>query len=238
MTVSTGSIIKLRKERGWSQEQLAAISGLSERTIQRIEKDGTCSLDSKMAIASAFDISPAELEFHNNSFPGPDDDPMDWAGAICFVIWGLLTPILIYAFTFTNGIWGLVSILGVSGLAIVLSISINGLKETYELLTFTPWLSLPRQKISVSKCNSLVILGKDIIQNVYIVGIVFSLVYVVSVVLHVPEKLQSPNIIAVEAAIPIIYAILFTEFHIRPIKRKLERCLAEQIGNNRTSVAG
>ncbi|OUS24465.1 hypothetical protein A9Q98_13695 [Thalassotalea sp. 42_200_T64] len=61
MTISNTKIIQLRKERGWSQEKLAAIASLSERTIQRIEKDGTCSLDSKMALATAFELSPAEL---------------------------------------------------------------------------------------------------------------------------------------------------------------------------------
>lgn len=52
----------LRGERSWSQDQLASISGLSLRTIQRIEKQGTCSLDSKKALASAFDLDVVNLE--------------------------------------------------------------------------------------------------------------------------------------------------------------------------------
>ncbi|MCB1586239.1 MAG: helix-turn-helix transcriptional regulator, partial [Xanthomonadales bacterium] len=35
MTISTDKLIQLRKDRGWSQEKLAAISGISVRTIQR-----------------------------------------------------------------------------------------------------------------------------------------------------------------------------------------------------------
>lgn len=52
---------KLRLDNGWTQEQLARITSLSYRTIQRIERDGRCSLDSKMALSSAFGISFIEL---------------------------------------------------------------------------------------------------------------------------------------------------------------------------------
>jgi len=36
---------KLRLQRGWSQEQLAIVSGLSVRTIQRIERGQSASLE-------------------------------------------------------------------------------------------------------------------------------------------------------------------------------------------------
>jgi transcriptional regulator with XRE-family HTH domain len=39
-------IQKLRLQRGWSQEQLAELSGLSIRTIQRIERGQTASVES------------------------------------------------------------------------------------------------------------------------------------------------------------------------------------------------
>ncbi|NVJ90987.1 MAG: 2TM domain-containing protein [Methylocystaceae bacterium] len=45
----------LRREKGWTQEQLADISGLSVRTIQRIEKGDPCALDTAQALAAAFD---------------------------------------------------------------------------------------------------------------------------------------------------------------------------------------
>lgn len=46
---------KLRSERSWSQDQLATISGLSIRTIQRVESEGSGSLESKRALAAAFE---------------------------------------------------------------------------------------------------------------------------------------------------------------------------------------
>lgn len=47
---------ELRKQRSWSQEELASISGLSHRTVQRIESNGACSIESQKALASAFDM--------------------------------------------------------------------------------------------------------------------------------------------------------------------------------------
>lgn len=54
-------IKRLRVSKGWTQERLALVAGLSYRTIQRIERDGHCSLDSKMALSAAFDITLNEL---------------------------------------------------------------------------------------------------------------------------------------------------------------------------------
>ncbi|MCB2182157.1 MAG: 2TM domain-containing protein [Desulfobulbaceae bacterium] len=55
---------KLRLERGWSQEQLAEISGLSTRTIQRVERGQKASLESQKALAAAFetDVSIFNME--------------------------------------------------------------------------------------------------------------------------------------------------------------------------------
>jgi transcriptional regulator with XRE-family HTH domain len=61
MKVDTKLIKALREERAWSQEHLASVSGLSARTVQRLEADGNASLESKMAIAAAFGVEPARL---------------------------------------------------------------------------------------------------------------------------------------------------------------------------------
>lgn len=59
--VDRGSVKRLRRERSWSQDQLASVSGLSLRTVQRIETEGGCSLDSKKALAVAFEINASDL---------------------------------------------------------------------------------------------------------------------------------------------------------------------------------
>jgi transcriptional regulator with XRE-family HTH domain len=52
----------LRSEKGWSQERLAELSGLSLRTIQRIEGCNAISAESMTALARAFDLSLDALE--------------------------------------------------------------------------------------------------------------------------------------------------------------------------------
>jgi transcriptional regulator with XRE-family HTH domain len=57
MTKETGMLVqKLRLQRGWSQEDLAALSTLSVRTIQRIERGHTASPESLKALASVFEV--------------------------------------------------------------------------------------------------------------------------------------------------------------------------------------
>lgn len=47
---------KLRLQRGWSQEQLAELAGLSTRTIQRVEKGLGASLETINALSSVFEV--------------------------------------------------------------------------------------------------------------------------------------------------------------------------------------
>lgn len=53
----TQEVVKeLRNQKGWSQSELAELSGLSVKTIQRIEHgQGAPSLDTAKALASIFD---------------------------------------------------------------------------------------------------------------------------------------------------------------------------------------
>ncbi len=55
-------IQKLRLQRAWSQEQLAQCSGLSVRTIQRLENGGQMSLESRKAIAAVFDLDVLDVD--------------------------------------------------------------------------------------------------------------------------------------------------------------------------------
>ena len=55
-----------RERRAWSQEHLAEVTGLSLRTIQRVETSGSASFETARAIA-------AVLEFEVDSLRGPDE---------------------------------------------------------------------------------------------------------------------------------------------------------------------
>ena len=56
------NIRELRKQKYWSQDQLAQMSGLSLRTIQRIERDQKAGLESLKALSAVFDIEISELQ--------------------------------------------------------------------------------------------------------------------------------------------------------------------------------
>jgi len=63
MKIDAELVLELRSEKAWSQEELGIAAGLNLRTIQRIEKEATISLQSKKALASAFDIDIHDLDF-------------------------------------------------------------------------------------------------------------------------------------------------------------------------------
>jgi DNA-binding XRE family transcriptional regulator len=63
MKVDAELILCLRRERAWSQDELALATGLNLRTIQRIETEATASLQSVKALASAFEVSIRALEY-------------------------------------------------------------------------------------------------------------------------------------------------------------------------------
>lgn len=66
MKIHAELIIKLRKEKHWTQEELAIATGLNVRTIQRVESEASASLESKKALASALDIDIHDLDFEEN----------------------------------------------------------------------------------------------------------------------------------------------------------------------------
>ena len=60
-TITLSDIKKLRLERHWSQEQLAEMSGLSTRTIQRIESGQNADFETLKSLASVFEINLSSL---------------------------------------------------------------------------------------------------------------------------------------------------------------------------------
>ena len=64
MRINAELAIELRNARAWSQEELAIAAGLNLRTVQRIESEGVASLQSKKALASAFNLETGDLDYH------------------------------------------------------------------------------------------------------------------------------------------------------------------------------
>ena len=63
MKINVDLVLSARKQKSWSQEELAIASGLNLRTIQRIENEASASLQSKKALASALDLDVHDLDY-------------------------------------------------------------------------------------------------------------------------------------------------------------------------------
>ena len=62
MKVNAELIVKLRKKRSWSQDELAIASGVNLRTVQRVESYASASLQTKKALAAALEIDTRDLD--------------------------------------------------------------------------------------------------------------------------------------------------------------------------------
>ena len=63
MKINAELVVRSRKNRCWSQEELAIATGLSLRTVQRIENESSASLQSKKALASALEVDIEDLDY-------------------------------------------------------------------------------------------------------------------------------------------------------------------------------
>lgn len=61
MEVRSDIIRQHRQTKGWTQQHLADAAGLSLRTVQRAEREGTTAKESAMAICATLAIDLAEL---------------------------------------------------------------------------------------------------------------------------------------------------------------------------------
>ena len=66
MKLQPKRVLEARQQRSWTQDELAVVSGLNLRTIQRIEKDGVASRQSAKALAAALDLNVQDLGAKEN----------------------------------------------------------------------------------------------------------------------------------------------------------------------------
>ncbi len=62
MKISPSAVRRLRTGHGWSQDQLAIASGLSLRTIQRVEAEGIASMGTAVSLAATYGVQLIELQ--------------------------------------------------------------------------------------------------------------------------------------------------------------------------------
>lgn len=226
MNISPEKLVSLRKERGWSQEKLAAMSSVSARTIQRAESDGDCSLDTKLALASAFEVAPSALHADPEECPEVEIKyRTSWSGAFGLFFLGLISPLIILV-TVADWKWEAVCAAVVWGLTVVLTIMNYGGRATYNLFNNTSWIV--KYPSFVSGLNAYIIQAKTTIEYSYIVGAIASIVCALTIATHAPSELDNTAKYISYSIRPFIYSILFVELWFRPFKKKMEAMLYEQ----------
>ena len=85
MKLDGAKVRVLREEKSWSQEHLASASGLSARTIQRVESEGIGSAETRLALAAALGVAVAALAANSSvviadSMPPTHSTIGGWAG--------------------------------------------------------------------------------------------------------------------------------------------------------------
>lgn len=226
MTVSAKKITELRKAKGWTQEKLAAISGISERTIQRLEKGSRCSLDTKLALANVFSVAPETLE-PTPALQSPHEVSYhyDWWGVLGLFIMGLFMMSVVL-FTGTTGPWELASLAIVWGLTAVQSIISHGGKATYKLYDSTSWIV--RYPSYVDDLGSMIEHAQLIISNSYRIGIATSFLSAVTLGIHSNLAQDDWQYFLAIIAKPTVYALVFCELWFRPYMSKMKKMLSTQ----------
>jgi len=227
MSVSVEKLKKFRKYSGWSQERLAEISGLSLRTIQRIETSGNASLESQLAIATAFSISPGELL--ENEAVEVGNGGINWGGII-----GILLCICLMIFQFDLGntvFFDSYSLLLVVGLSIAISSISMGIENTITTVFLIRWVFiLPKNKVGIQK--HLPDLNK-LITYCHVSGGISSLVGGIAVLMTLEPNQYHPDAeypFAMGIGIALLtslYALMLAELILRPLKHQIERLLIQ-----------
>lgn len=122
------NVRNLRLKQCWSQKQLAEISGLSVRTIQRIEQGDKPGLETAMSLASIFEVSVSTINLarEDEKMIEAENSKLEAIGYVqgikefyvhvaiyvslviaSLILWGLSQPLVVWLFF----CWGVVLII-------------------------------------------------------------------------------------------------------------------------------
>ncbi|MBA6253120.1 helix-turn-helix domain-containing protein [Colwellia sp. MB3u-55] len=224
MLLSTDKIKKLRSENGWSQEVLAKATGLSARTIQRIESDGKASAESALAIASVFNLSPQLL------MATPNEIEVNWTRKIIMknllalvVISGTVAMLVILAGSTDLVIDGLSGVFLVLFLyaATIIAFGTDGMIKSLIGLKYL----FTDELVGGSQAKYLSELYNSQVKFLYggaLVGLVIGAISILGNVdtydNFVIQRASSVNLIV------LFYAALMAESVFRPLSLKLKTC--------------
>jgi len=86
-----------REKRAWTQEQLAEVSGLGLRTVQRIERSGVASFESAASLSSALAIPVGELRVNVGAVDSASVDESHSKIKLSNHIYGLIAALVVAA---------------------------------------------------------------------------------------------------------------------------------------------
>lgn len=134
MNVDSVRLRDLRTARQWSQEQLAQLSGLNLRTVQRLESGAKISMESLRALAAVFEVPAATL-----LVPEPSPSPP----ALVAMRDGVLRGLDFGGVTARAGFWWFALAVGmVLALGGVLAGSVGPLPgQLASLAVLVPWIA-------------------------------------------------------------------------------------------------
>jgi transcriptional regulator with XRE-family HTH domain len=228
MKFSAKKIRGLRENRGWSQEHLGEVSGVSYRTIQRMEKDGNASPETIMAVSSAFSVSPDELQSEYNEKIG--DGKFKAGGALGAIF--LFCAVLAYlSISGSPSIMvDIPSLLFVISVPIGLSLLSNGAQQTLNTYSLIGWLFY-EQKEKTDIQLSLPVLRK-LIHYSYVAAGTGALISLLGMMSPADQENIRFNAGISVALIMLSYASIQAELLFRPLYHKLNRLLLEQKKTN------
>lgn len=226
--VFSDKLKELRTQHGWSQEQLETISGVSVRTIQRIEKSGECSLESKMALAGAFSIS---VEYLNDTAQNaPLYESVSFKDNL--VSW-LIILVIIFGILLLNGNGSInerlhINLFTMSAFWLASTIRAQG--SQFIVLTFKLVFGMFSKSLKDIPVRQSIINLNQQIKFVYSSAL-FAFMFMAFQLLNanILTSEQSLNLFIIQMAdsaiSAIIYSIFFAEFLLRSAKLRLENHL-------------
>lgn len=132
-------IRKMRLKRGWSQSQLAEMTGVTTRTIQRVEQGHRPSLETCKALASVFEVDLSLLQSEDTSMNNDTELKVDEQYALLYAkrmkeFYEFLVTYLILAAVFLVVFHG-VSIVYIIFAALGVGLIVQGL-IAFEVISF------------------------------------------------------------------------------------------------------
>jgi transcriptional regulator with XRE-family HTH domain len=126
-TITLADIKKLRLERHWSQEQLAEMSGLSTRTIQRIESGQNADFETLKSLASVFEINLSSLnkEEEKEQLRIEEKRNEDIKGLYKFIALAIFSLIFTFFISYKESNWVIFGMTFLSWLVIIGVYSVN-----------------------------------------------------------------------------------------------------------------